>query len=144
MTHSQYGIITAPELPLKKKSQKKQTLYSINGKEWHFKPTGTKNSSITALETLPNGNILILERAYNGILSPIIISLRELKIDQCNKKELCKTELLAAFDSSEGWLVDNFEGLTHIRDNLYLMVSDNNKNPLQKTIFVLFEILDEQ
>jgi len=139
--HNQYGIITAPELPLKKDTLEKQTLFSTSGKKWNFKATGTKNSSITALEVLPNKNILILERAYNGLLSPIVITLRELNINECSDKEFCDTKTLARLDSSEGWRVDNFEGLTHIKDNLYLMISDNNKNPLQKTILILFEIV---
>ena len=56
------------------------------------------------------------------------------------KKQVCESKILARFDSSDGWLLDNFEGLTHLKDNQYLMVSDNNQNPFQRTIMVLFEI----
>lgn len=142
--HSKYGVLSAAEQPLKANPLNQQTIYSSSGKEWNFKASKTKNSSITALEVMPNGEILILERAYNGLLSPVVISLRQLNIQNCNGLKLCETSLIAKFDSSAGWALDNFEGLTHFRGNQYLMVSDNNNNPFQKTILVLFEILDKK
>jgi len=141
--HPKYGILTAAEQPLKEKSISIQTLYSNTGQEWNFAASKVKNSSITALEVMPNGDVLILERAYNGILSPVVISLRRLDITNCVNTNLCNTTLVAKFDSSDGWILDNFEGLTHIRDNQYLMISDNNNNPFQKTILVLFEVLNK-
>jgi len=141
--HPKYGILTASETPLKANPLNKQTLYSSTGKEWHFAASKVKNSSITALEVLPNGDVLILERAYNGFLFPVVISLRQLNIQNCKSSNLCETSLIAQFSSSDGWILDNFEGLTHIRGNQYLMVSDNNNSPFQKTILVLFEILDK-
>lgn len=141
--HPTYGVLTASEKPLKAIHLNKQTIYSTKGKEWHFAASKIKNSSITAIEVISKDKILILERAYNGLFSPIVISLRQLNINQCNNVNLCKTEEIAIFDSSDGWILDNFEGLTRFRDNQYLMVSDNNKNPFQKTLLVLFEVLDK-
>lgn len=141
--HPTYGILTASEKPLKANPLNKQTIYSSKGKEWHFTASKEKNSSITAIEVISKDKILILERAYNGIFSPIVIRLRQLNINKCNNLNLCETEEIAKFDSSDGWILDNFEGLTHFRDNQYLMVSDNNNNPFQKTLLVLFEIVDK-
>ena len=107
-------------------------------KKWHFKASKVKNGSITAIEVMPNGNVLLLERAYNGLLSPVVISLRELELEACGQSKHCDTELIAQFDSSEGWILDNFEGLTHFQGNQYFMISDNNNSPLQKTILILF------
>lgn len=141
--HPQHGILTAAEKPLKEKSLNTQTVYSSTGKEWNFAASTVKNSSVTAIEVLDKNKILILERAYNGIFSPIVISLRQLNLQNCGGIKHCEIELIAKFDSSDGWILDNFEGLTHFRDNQYLMVSDNNNSPLQKTILVLFEIFDK-
>jgi hypothetical protein len=44
-------------------------------------------------------------------------------------------------DSQKGWHIDNFEGLTKVGKNLYLMVSDDNESIFQKTLFVLFELI---
>ncbi|MGB1311695.1 MAG: esterase-like activity of phytase family protein, partial [Leucothrix sp.] len=78
---------------------------------------------------------------YSGIFNPLVISLRQVKLDQCNQQNHCAVRDLAIFDSTKGWNIDNFEGLTHLQGNQYLMVSDDNKNPLQRTLMVKFEIL---
>jgi len=139
--HPKYGILTAAEYPLSSHPLSEQTIYSSAGKQWHFAASKEKNSSITGMEILPNGDALILERAYSSPLTPINIKLRRVKLEQCDKNKRCKTETIASFNGADGWLLDNFEGLTHIRDNQYLIVSDNNKSLFQKTIFMMFEIL---
>jgi len=138
--HPEYGILTAAEYPLKKYHKDYQSVYSSTGKIWHFPASPATNSAITALEVLPNKDILILERAYKDPLTPIKIYLRRLKIKQCDKQKNCKTQAIASFNGADGWLLDNFEGLAHFKDNQYFMVSDDNGNPLQKTILILFEI----
>ena len=138
--HPQYGIMTAAELPLNVAPQNYQTLYSSKGDMWHFKLSVHRNSAVTGLETLPNGDILVLERAYNGLFAPMVISLRQVKLSECNQLRQCKVEERAVLSSVDGWRVDNFEGLTHYQGNQYLMVSDNNENPIQNTILVLFEL----
>ncbi len=95
------------------------------------------------MEILPNGDALVLERAYSNPLTPLDIKLRRVKLEQCDKKRVCETETIASFNGADGWLLDNFEGLAHIRDNQYLMVSDNNKSLFQKTIFMMFEVLEQ-
>lgn len=138
--HPKYGVITAAELPLKNAPAKYQTLYSNKGKVWHFRQSTEKNNSVTGLETMPDGNILVLERAYSGFFSPIIIRLRKVHLSQCNQQRYCKVEDIAVFNSIDGWRVDNFEGLTHYKGNQYLMVSDDNDNPIQNTVLVLLTI----
>jgi len=140
-THPKYGILTAAEYPLKSHPITQQTIYSSSGKEWHFPAAKERNSAITSLEVLPNGDILILERAYVNLFTPIAINLSRLKLDQCDKKNVCKKESIARLSGADGWLLDNFEGLSHYRGNQYFLVSDNNKNPLQKTILMLFKVL---
>jgi len=139
--HPKYGTITAAERPLKSQPTTRQTIYSSTGKQWHFLASTEKNSSITGLEILPNGDVLVLERAYSNPFIPINIKLRQIKLEKCNNKNICETETIANFNGADGWLLDNFEGLAHFKENQYFIVSDNNENPFQKTIFMLFEIL---
>ncbi len=138
--HPKWGIITAPERPLKIAPPHYHTLYSNKGQLWHFKESLHRNSSVTGLETLPNGNILVLERSYNGLFSAMVISLRQVKLSACNQQRQCEVVDIAVFNSLDGWRIDNFEGLTHYRGNQYFMVSDDNESPLQSTVLVLFEI----
>lgn len=142
--HPKYGILTAAEYPLKKYPKDYQSIYASNGKIWHFPASQATNSAITGLEVLANGDILVLERAYQNPIIPIKINLRRIKLNQCNKKKECKIENIANFNGADGWLLDNFEGITHFQGNKYFMVSDDNNNPLQKTILVLFEIKPAQ
>ncbi|RVU83963.1 esterase-like activity of phytase family protein [Leucothrix sargassi] len=138
--HPRYGVITASELPLKKSAKNTQTLYAQNGKEWHFSRHSAKESSVTALEVLENGDILVLERAFSGIFSPLIITLRQVQLNKCDKNSRCAVKELAVFNSSKGWSVDNFEGLTKLSGDRYLMVADDNKSPIQQSIMVMFEV----
>ena len=142
--HPKYGILTAAEYPLKSHKLTEQTIYSSAGKEWHFPTAKARNSSITSLEVLPNGDVLVLERAYVNPLIPIVINLSRVSLEECDATHRCKKETIAHFNGADGWLLDNFEGLAHYRDNQYFLVSDNNRNPLQKTLVILFEVLENK
>ncbi len=140
--HPEHGILTAAEYPLRKHAKTDQTVYSASGKEWHFPASDAENSAITGMEVLPNGDLLILERAWKNKLTPIVINLRQLYLSDCNKKQQCKTRNIASLSGADGWYLDNFEGLAHYRNKQYFMISDNNQHPLQNTVLVLFEIKD--
>ena len=61
-------------------------------------------------------------------------------MDKCNDKRECEIQTVVSLSGSDGWALDNFEGLTHYDKDQYLMISDNNNNPLQNTVLVLFEL----
>ena len=140
VNHPKYGLITAAEKSLKQHDEKQQYLYSLSGKQWQFKASSAKNSAITALEVLPNGNILVLERAWSGLIHPLVINLSEIMINNCMEGKICPSNNLAKLSTADGWRLDNFEGLTHFNNRQYLMVSDDNARPIQNTLLVLFEI----
>lgn len=139
--HPQLGILTAPELPLQKNG--KMVIYALNGLEWTLTRYPAANSSVVALETFDNTSVLMLERAFKSIFAPVIISLRQVTLStcKCNEGLDSETKQLAVFDSSQGWRVDNFEGLTRHHDNYFFMVSDDNNNSLQSTLLSYFEVL---
>lgn len=141
--HPEYGMITAAEYPLRENDMKEQVLYAISGQEYHFRAAAAKNSAVTGLSILPNGNILVLERGWAGIQYPVVITLREVRMDQCDRNRQCGVRELAVISSADGWSPDNFEGLTRYRDNRYLMVSDDNESGLQSTVLVFFEVVPE-
>jgi len=131
--HPDFGIITAPEAPLKGSDENIHTLYSLS-QTWKFKASG----NITSIEVMPDNDLLILERDFH-LLRGHSITLKKLNIMQCNTG-VCPTKTLASLKSTQGWEMDNFEGLTHVKDNMYLMVSDDNGSFFQKCILVLFEV----
>lgn len=142
--HPKFGILTAPERPLKMTDINILKIYAMNGKTWQIPHYNAAKSGITAMEVFEDGSLLILERAFTGLTEPLIISLRRVWISEnCeNNKTICKTEQLAVFDNSQGWDIDNFEGLTRHHGNFFFMVSDDNNNFLQKTLLTYFEVLD--
>jgi len=133
--NKKYGIVTAPEKPLKNVDAKFQRLYSRFG-IYKFKAKG----SITGLEFIDKDNILVLLRQFDYFPLKRVTSLVKVDLSKCTKEHICKSELLAAFSSDKGWNIDNFEGVTKVGKNRYLMVSDDNDNIFQKTLLVLFEI----
>jgi hypothetical protein len=138
--HSKHGVLVAAELPLKTNPSNMQSIYSLGNQFWNFPRFNAAESSITALEVLKNGDVLVLERAWSGIFSPLVISLRQVQLNRCDTQRNCQVRDLAVFNSAAGWNMDNFEGLTHLQGNQYLMVSDDNKSPLQQSLMVMFEV----
>ncbi|WP_457748533.1 esterase-like activity of phytase family protein [Sulfurimonas sp.] len=134
--NEKYGIITAPENPLKNTDSKYKMLYT---KEHVFKFIA--NGSIVALEFFDKNSILVLLRDFNYLTRRRVSSLIKVQLNNCNANNICKSEILAKLDSADGWKLDNFEGLTRVEGNKYLMVSDDNENIFQKTLLVLFEIM---
>jgi len=131
-----YGIITAPEEPLKGTKKSYHTLYA-KGEQWRFQAEG----SITSLENIDDDTLLVLLRKYS-FFSNRFTSLVRVHLDRCDKNRVCQSDLLAQFNSSNGWRIDNFEGVCKVGKNRYLMISDDNGSFFQKTLLVLFEIMN--
>lgn len=142
--HPKYGILTAPERPLQKTKEHILKIYAMDGKTWQIPHYEAPKSGITAMEVFEDKSLLVLERSYTGVTEPLIISLRRVWLDESceGNKDFCRTEQLAVFDNSQGWDIDNFEGLTRHHGNFFFMVSDDNNNFFQKTLLTYFEVLN--
>jgi hypothetical protein len=141
--HPRLGVLTAPEYPLKNTGNK-HTIYSLKTKrKWTIPAYPARNSAIVALETLKDGSILILERAFSSIFNPLIISVRRVWLStcSCSKGDDSEFKQIAVFNNFKGWEIDNFEGLTQHKDNYFFMVSDDNNSKLQKTLLTYWELV---
>ncbi len=138
--HPKYGILTAAEWPLKKDDKKRQTIYALNGKEWHFKAEPEGKSAIVAIEVMDDGDLLVLERSFTGLMHPFVVTLKKVYLGNC-KKKMCNTKVLAKMSTHQGWDIDNFEGLAKVGNHRYVMISDDNDNFFQKTLLIYFEVL---
>lgn len=128
-----YGIITAPERPLNKKNKHK--IYSKDF-IWKFDADG----SISDMVFIDSHHLMVLLREYGTYASQKNTTLLSIDLSSCIDKS-CKVQELAKLHAQDGWKLDNFEGVTKVGDNLYLMVSDDNNSFFQKTLLVLFEII---
>ena len=123
-----YGVLTLPERPLY--NQTHHTLYAKK-MQWNFEQKG----SVTALEMIDESNVLVVLREFHYLTQKRVLRFLRLSLEDGTY------EVLAKFDSDDGWNLDNFEGVTKIAKNRYLLVSDDNDSIFQKTLLVLFEIL---
>jgi len=139
--HRKYGVLTVAEWPLKKDNKKRQTVYALNGRVWHFKAELEARSAVSAIEVMDDGNLLVLERSYTGLMDPFIVTLKKVYLNRCHKT-WCETEILLKMNSHKGWNVDNFEGLARVGRHRYVMVSDDNDNFFQKTLLIYFEVTE--
>jgi hypothetical protein len=137
-----YGYITTSELPLRGESRKYHTIYSHKGEICKIKKDDKKNS-IVEFETIDDDTILALFRRFDMKHLSFKTTLKKIHLDKI-KNGICQTESLAVLKSSEGWDIDNFEGLAKVGENLYLMISDDNQNPFEKTILTLFRLKEQK
>ena len=137
--HPKYGFITALEYPRKGDRREYQTLYTTSGKILHIKLDPIKKNAITAIEVMDDGNLLVLERAFLSYYEGYIITLRKVYINNC-KKSLCKSQKIVQMRSKDGWKLENFEGLAKVGKGRYLLISDDNENPFQRTLLIYLEI----
>ena len=136
--HPDYGLLVAPERPPGNGHGEQLPIYALDGRHWSYPLYPAANSSLVAMEALPDRSLLTLERAFNGLTRPLIISLRRTRLPDSSTEPLT-VEDLAVFDTTQGWLLDNFEGLTRLQDRQFCMISDDNQQFLQSTLLVCFE-----
>ncbi|RUM93452.1 MAG: esterase-like activity of phytase family protein [Thiothrix sp.] len=141
--HPKFGTITTPEYALKNTANNEIILYASTGKRWRVSRYARPGSAVVAIETLPDGSLLLLERVFESALQPIEIVLRQTWLDsgcEVNKSTLCKSKILSIFNSAKGWSIDNYEGLTRHQKNRFFISSDDNEMWFQRTLLSYFEI----
>lgn len=138
--HPQFGLLTAPQKPLKTESAGLMSLYAQSGRQWQFAPIDTEDSDIVSLAVTPKNEVLILERRYKNFFMPIIFAVRRVRLEEQPEGGLLTVEDVARFTNTEGFQIDNFEGLAHHQGNRYFMISDDNNSAIQQTLLLYFEI----
>ena len=137
---SRWGVLVGTEAPLRGAPTGRIRLFAGNGRYWNYPLGAAPGSALVAMEALPDGGLLTLERAFVAPLRPLIISLRRTELPSGKGKTPLAVADVAVLDSSQGWLLDNFEGLTRYRDRRFFMISDDNCNAWQATLLVHFEL----
>ncbi len=95
----------------------------------------------TDLEQLPNGDLLVLERRYSVLGGPGM-QIRRIRADSIKPDALLDGEVLVNLTARYG--IDNFEGLAArqnaVGETIIYLISDNNFNPLQKNLLLMFKL----
>lgn len=134
--HPSLGLLTGPE---QSSDDGPIPIISQQGLRWYYEPFEL-DGSLVALEALPDAAVLVLERAFTRPYSPWIITLSRIHPTRANAGTGLKAEVLARFDSTDGWRINNFEGLTRYRGKRFFMVTDNGGYSLLETQLLYFEI----
>lgn len=95
----------------------------------------------TAIVQLPDGAFATLERAYD-VVRGVRIRVMRFAAEQLKPGALVKAEELAFL--ANPYAVDNLEGLSATKgprgETLLWLISDDNFNPLQRNLLLLFEL----
>ena len=98
----------------------------------------------TDFTLLPSGDLLALERRYTPITGPAA------RLQIVEAEHIVGGARLVGREVAQIWLpltVDNMEGIAAIersgRTYIY-MVSDDNFSPLQRTLLMMFELIEDQ
>ncbi|MEE4375921.1 MAG: esterase-like activity of phytase family protein [Candidatus Competibacteraceae bacterium] len=141
--HPRWGLITAPEMAMRDDSARHIPLVALGrqARSWSYPLASAANSALVGMDVFPDGDLLTLERAFVSPLAPLIITLRRTELKSIDS--LTVTDV-AVFNNSQGWILDNFEGLAHHRKQRFFMISDDNRRASQQTLLVYFAVLDAQ
>lgn len=132
-----HGILTAPERPLKGQPEGRHTLYAASGTTWSF-AASQPDSRLKAIQKLPDGNLLVLERTREKKGGAPTARLRYLDFAKCSERRECHLAELSA--EPDAMLVDNFEGMARLSGDLFLIVTDKKRKDAEPTTFVLFSV----
>lgn len=134
--NKKYGVVVAPELPLIDAIDGIHEIYTKN-RTYKFKAY----AQLSAMEFRTKNKLITLEKSYSLLTQKRLIIIRELNLKKV-KKGFVQSRVIAILNSDKGWRLDNFEGLAKYGKNKFMMISDNNRSYFQKTLLVLFEVLD--
>lgn len=116
---------------------------------WLIKPEGSSSISLKAIKpfkltdlaVLPNGDVLTLERRFTPMGGP---GFQIRRIDGASIQPGATLDGKVLARAGLPWSVDNMEGLDIRRGAdgrlLVYIVSDDNFNPLQRTLMMMFEL----
>lgn len=89
---------------------------------------------VLGADYIPGDGLYILDRDFKSIWKPVFFCIRHIDDNyQINN--------IACLNSKDGWKLDNFEAITHYKDNYFLMITDDEENLLQKTLLVMFKVI---
>ena len=140
--HPQFHYLTAAEQPMRGVSELIVPLHALDSSHyWRYPLAAEPNAGLTAIEVMEDGSILTLERGFGVFFVPVISTLRRIPSLPNEPGALLQPQIVARFNSGEGWFLDNFEGLAHLGNGRILMVSDDNTRSIQSTLLAAFGLL---
>ncbi len=133
------GTLTMPEAPLRKERRGHTRMFSTGGKSW-FYPVEHSNRPV-GMACLGGGEVIVLERDYGRLLWRASMTLKRVRLSAANAGATLAPERVVMLDTTDGFQIDNFEGIAQHRGNRFFLVSDNNDLFIQRTLLLYIELL---
>jgi len=133
------GALTTPEEPLENEQEGSTRLFSLAGKVWRYPLNGSHR--ITAIECLGARRLLVLERDFG--LTRNAVALKQLTLPDNPPSTPLTPEIVVTLNAQDGYQIDNFEGMTRHKGNMFFIISDDNDLFIQRTLLLYFELLPQ-
>ena len=139
-----FGLLVAPERPFKNSPSGEVEIFALErpGQSWRYSLAEEPHAALVAMEMLDDGSILTLERAHGEFFVPFITTIRRIPALVPGRGQIAPVATVARLSTSQGWNLDNFEGLTRHTGRRFFMVSDDNGMIYQSTLLSYFEVLE--
>ena len=138
--HPRRGLLSAPELPPPGFTPAGHTpLFDLTGRQHPYLLHNGPRCALVALNAWAGDEFVSLERCYDE--GRLEIALRRFDLPETAGFAI-RPETLALFRLQDGWLLDNFEGMTRIGPRGLLLVSDDNGSARQRTLLVYLQRRD--
>ena len=129
-------IVFGPERPINKNTNGFIALYNSKNKIDDLVLKNPEHGSLVGLTTINDTKLLALERVFINVFTGLQFHLHHIDLDE----DKITQHTLFSSRIEDGLLYDNFEGVTHHRDNYFFMVSDDNQNAYQRSIIIYFRL----
>lgn len=138
--HPALGIVVATEQPLATDQKGVHVIRSSSGRSVAFAALNGGKGRIKAIDVLPGGQLLVLERFRRQGTEIRQVVPRLLDPAACGSAVICPTR--EPDDEGSQLPEGNFEGLAVLGADRFIVVSDEFKNGLRSTRLVIFRLSD--
>ena len=134
--HQEFGLLTGIEMPLKTRTEHGLYVVSMKNAIWRFNAYDDRDGGLVGMTTTPEGHLLLVERTYHPFWQRIDTTIHEVTLmpDKGNDS------LVARYKLPNDTFDENFEGITHYKNNYFFMISDDNNHPFKHTVLVFFKL----
>lgn len=136
--HPVHGLLSATEEPQAAEDREHHSIHAADGRRFSYDTTDIGKTNIKSLTLDPAGRLLVLERHRVPDTDRLEPYLRLLDPASCAEGADCPTSK-AGF-SLPGFENADFEGMTALGDDLYLLVSDDKVDGAQRSVFALLRV----
>jgi hypothetical protein len=129
-------ILVAPEEALSGRPDTEHEIFHADGRIFRFPTFQPHRSNLKAIELLPNGKLLVLERTRDDA-DVSTMRLRLLEPASCASETFCNVIELMPETAAD--FVGNFEGLAHLRGNMFAAVTDSKTKDGEANTLIIFD-----